>query len=177
MSTAKRLAFIAAGYAISVGVGIAAVALNELLMPVDASQGSPGMVAFGDMVLFFVVTGFFGLAPTWFLLRLAVEKVPRTTVAIELLVAATGPASWLTMMYLARRGAEPPAVVGQLLALLIPFGAIPRIVLGPVLLVIEAVTFLLVGGRAMRGLLVAAMLMDLVPIGIFVLRFLLSPRY
>jgi hypothetical protein len=177
MSTAKRLAFIAAGYAISVGVGIAAVALNELLMPVDASQGSPGMVAFGDMVLFFVVTGFFGLAPTWFLLRLAVEKVPRTTVAIELLAAATGPASWLMMMHFARRGANPPAAAVQLFALLIPFGAIPRIVPGPVLLVIEGLTFLLVRGRVMRGLLAAAMLMDLVPLGIFVLRFLLSPQH
>lgn len=176
MSTAKRLAFIGTGYILSVGAGIAAVALNELFMSVEAAQGSPGMVAFGDMVLFLVVTGFFGLAPTWFLLRLAVQKAPRTTVAIELLAAATGPASWLTMMYFAGRGQNSPAV-GQLLAFLIPFGAIPRIVLGPVLLVIEAVTFLLVRGRVMRGLLVAAMLMDLVPFGIFVLRILLSPRY
>jgi hypothetical protein len=177
MSTAKRLTFIAVGYAVCVGAGIAAAALNELFMPVDAAQGSPGMVAFGDMVLFFMVTGFFGLVPTWFLLRLAVEKVPRTTVAIELLVAATGPASWMTLMYLDRRGADPLPAVGQMLALLIPFGAIPRIVLGPVFLVIEAVTFFLVRGRFMRGLLVVAMLMDLVPLGIFVLRFLLSPRY
>jgi len=177
MSTAKRLAFIAAGYALSIGVGIAAVALNELLMPAEVAQGSPGMVAFGDIVLFLVVTGFFSLAPTWFLLRLAVEKVPRTTLTIELLVAATGPASWMTMMHLDRLGADPPPAVGQLLAVLIPFGAIPRIVLGPVFLVIEAVTFLLVRGRVMRGLLVVAMLMDLVPLGIFVLRFLLSPRY
>jgi hypothetical protein len=82
VSTAKRLAFIGTGYILSVGAGIAAVALNELFMSVEAAQGSPGMVAFGDMVLFLVVTGFFGLAPTWFLLRLAVQKAPRTTVAI-----------------------------------------------------------------------------------------------
>ena len=52
MSTAKRLAWIAAGYAVSAGVGIAAVAINELRLSEDVLQGSPGMVAFGDMILF-----------------------------------------------------------------------------------------------------------------------------
>jgi hypothetical protein len=57
MSTAKRLAWIAAGYAVSAGVGIAAVAINELRMSEDVLQGSPGMVAFGDVVLFVFVSG------------------------------------------------------------------------------------------------------------------------
>ena len=39
------LALIAAGYALSVGGGLAAVAVNELFMPVDVAQTSPGMVA------------------------------------------------------------------------------------------------------------------------------------
>jgi len=74
MSTWKKLALIAAGYVFSVVAGVAAVALNELLTPDDVAQGSPGMVAFGDMILFVLVTGFIGLAPTWFLLKLFVEK-------------------------------------------------------------------------------------------------------
>src|SRR5579862_9205172 len=101
MSTAKRLAWIAAGYAVSVGIGLAAVAVNELRMSEDVLQGSPGMVAFGDMVLFVFVTGFFALLPTWFLLKLFAEKAPRTLLTIELLVAAMGLVSWLAVTSLA----------------------------------------------------------------------------
>ena len=57
MSKPKGLALIAAGHVLSVGGGLAAVAVNELFMPADVAQTSPGMVAFGDMVLFVLVTG------------------------------------------------------------------------------------------------------------------------
>jgi hypothetical protein len=57
----------------------------------------------------------------------------------------------------------------ELLGLLIAFGAIPRLVLGPVLLVIEGATFVLVRGRATRALLAAAMLMDMIPLSMFAL--------
>ena len=77
MNNRKSLALIAAGYALSVGGGLAAVAVNELFMPADVAQTSPGMAAFGDMVLFVLATGFPSLAPTWFLLKLLVEKAPR----------------------------------------------------------------------------------------------------
>jgi hypothetical protein len=73
MSTAERLALIAAGYALSVVAGIVAVVLNELLMPADAAQSS-GMAAFADIILFILVTGFLSLTPTWFLLKLCIEK-------------------------------------------------------------------------------------------------------
>ncbi len=63
-----------------------------------------------------------------------------------------------------------PEAAEQLLGLLIAFGAIPRIVAGPVPLVIEAATFFLVRGRVARALLAAAMLMDLVPLGMFAWR-------
>ena len=63
MSVAKKLALIAAGYALSVAGGVAAVAINELRMPADIAQTSPGMVAFGDMILFVLVAGFLSLAP------------------------------------------------------------------------------------------------------------------
>ena len=71
MSTVKRLGLIAAGYALSIIAGLAAVALNELLMPADAAQSS-GMAAFGDIILFVLVVGFFSLVPTWFLLKLLI---------------------------------------------------------------------------------------------------------
>src|SRR5262245_37455458 len=121
MGTPTRLALIAAGYALSVCIGLAAVAVNELRMPPDVAQGSPGMVAFGDMILFIMVTGFFSLAPTWFLLKLGIEKAPRSLLTVELLVAAMGPVSWLTMMYVAR-GLPNQSVFG----LFIAFVGIPR---------------------------------------------------
>jgi len=178
MSTAKRLAWIAAGYALAICVGLAAVAVNELRMSEDIAQGSPGMVAFGDMVLFVLVTGFFGLAPTWFLLRLCVEKIPRTLFAVELLVAVLGLASWLAMKQMAA-GATPngPLATGQLLGLFIAFVAIPRIVLGPVMLVVEAMTFVMFRSRLARALLVAAMLMDIIPLGLFALHMIRATRY
>jgi hypothetical protein len=57
VSTWKKLALIVIGYALSVVVGFAAVAANEALMSDDVAQGSPGMVAFGDMILFVLGTG------------------------------------------------------------------------------------------------------------------------
>ena len=174
LSTAKKLALIAAGYALSFIGGLAAVALNELRISADDAQASSGMAAFGDMVLFVLVVGFLGLVPTWFLLKLLVEKAPRALLAIILLLAAMGPASWLAVTYLASdpSGASVPKLpqaAEELLGLLIPFVAIPRMVFGPILLVIEGAVFLLVRGRVTRALLAAAMLMDIVPLGMFAL--------
>jgi hypothetical protein len=179
MRTVKRLAWIAAGYALCVVAGLAAVALNELRIAADVAQGSPGMVAFGDMILFVLVAGFFGLVPTWFLLKLLIEKAPRTLVAIELLAAAMGPASWLSLTHVAGSASLPnlPEAIRTPIVLFIAFVAVPRLVLGPVLLVIEAVTFLLIRGRVTRALLVVAMLMDLVPLGMFALHMLRATRY
>src|SRR5271154_615551 len=167
MSTAKKLAWIAAGYVLCVVAGCAAVTVNELRMPADVAQGSPGMVAFGDMILFVLVAGFVGVVPTWFLLRLFIAKAPRALLAILLVVAAMGPVSWLAVRHMAG-GLNPPNMpeaVGALVGLFIAFVAIPRMVFGPVLLVIEGITFLLVRGRVTRALLAVAMLMDLVPLG------------
>ena len=179
MNTVKRLALIAAGYVLSVVAGFAAVTVNELLMPADVAQGSPGMVAFGDMILFVLVAGFVGLVPTWFLLKLFIEKAPRALLVFTLLVAALGPASWLAVRHMAGGASPPnaPEAIGQLLGLFIAFVAIPRMVFGPVLLVIEGITFLLVRERVTRALLVVAMLMDFIPLGMFALHMMRATRY
>jgi len=179
LSTAKKLALIATGYVLCVGGGLAVVAVNELFMPADIAQGSPGMVAFGDMILFVLAAGFLGLAPTWFLLKLAFEKAPRALLATVLLVAAIGPASWLAVTYLAGGASppNPPQATSELLGLLIAFGAIPRMVFGPVLLVIEGAIFLLARERVTRALLAAAMLTDLVPLSMFALHLTRAIRY
>jgi hypothetical protein len=168
MSGAKKLALIAAGYALSIAGGGAAVAVNELMMPADIAQSSGGMVAFGDMILFVLAAGFFSLAPTWFLLKMSLEKAPRTLLAAQLLLAGIGPLSWLAMVHLA--GASAPNLPQvELLGLLIAFGAIPRIVAGPILVVVEGLALFLAQDRVTRALLGAAMLMDLVPLSMFAL--------
>jgi len=53
------------------------------------------------MILFVLAAGFFSLAPTWFLLKLSVEKAPRALLTTELLIAAMGPVSWLAMIAMA----------------------------------------------------------------------------
>ena len=171
MRVAKKLALIAAGYVLAVGGGIAAVTVNELLIADDIKQSSGGMVAFGDMIVFVLGTGVLSLAPTWFLLKLCVEKAPRFLLVAELLIAAIGPASWLAVKGMAA-GASPqslPQAFSGVLGLLIPLVAIPRMVFGPVLLMIEGATFFLTRERLTRTLLAVAMLMDLIPLSIFAL--------
>jgi hypothetical protein len=72
---------------------------------------------------------------------------------------------------------NPPVAVSQLLGLFIAFVAFPRMVLGPVLLVIELAAFFLVRERVTRALLLVAMLMDLVPLGMFALHMMRATRY
>ena len=172
MTTAKKLALIAGGYALSAAGGIAAAAVNEMLIPADISQTSGGMVAFGDMIVFVLGTGFFSLVPTWFLLKLLVEEAPRALLAALLLLAAIGPLGWLAVIALAgTRPPNPPLAAHEWLGPLIAFGAIPRIVAGPVLLVVEGATFLLAKERLTRVFLAAAMLLDIVPLGLYTLHF------
>jgi hypothetical protein len=169
MGLAKKLAWIAAGYGLAIAGGIGAVAVNELMMPEDIQQGSPGMVAFGDMILFVLAAGTLSLAPTWFLLKLWSEKAPRKLLAALLLIAAIGPASWLAVRAMASPDPQnlprALAVIGPFIALV----AIPRMVFGPVMVMIEAAAIVLLRDRRARTLLAAAMLMDIVPLGLFAL--------
>jgi hypothetical protein len=141
------------------------------MMPSDISQGSPGMVAFGDMILFVLVTGFVALVPTLFLLRLAIDKAPGASLAALVAVSLAGPLSWLSMMLLAGGPPpNPPSALIRVLGPLIAFGAIPRIVAGPVVVVAEGLAMLLVWQRSMRIVLAVAILMDVVPMGLYALR-------
>jgi hypothetical protein len=178
MTVMKKLALIAAGYGISVAAGVGAVALNELFMPEAIKQTSGGMVAFGDMVLLLLVAGILSVVPSFFLLKLLIDKIPRTLLAIELLIALIGPASWLSVMYIGAspRPLNPPGIFAGILGVLIAFAAIPRIILGPVMVIIEAVTFLLARERLARTLLTTAMLMDIVPLSVFALHIAMATR-
>ena len=177
MSTGKRLAWIGAGYVVAILAGIGATALNELSMSEEASQGSPGMVAFGDMIVFVLAAGVVGLIPTLFLLKLFLEKAPRALITIELVLAALGPLSWIAVMWLVGVDPNHPVAAGQILGPFVAFIGIPRIILGPVLLVVEGLTFILVRGRAVRLLLVVAALMDVIPIALYAWHMSHMPHY
>ena len=113
------------------------------------------------------------------MLKLFIEKAPRALLVIAVLVAALGPASWLAVRHMASglSPPNPPQAISQLLGLFIAFVAFPRMVLGPILLVLEGVAFLLVRGRVARALLAVAMLMDLVPLGMFALHMMRATHY
>jgi len=184
VSNSKKLTLVVIGYVLSVVVGLVAAAVNDALMPDDVAQGSPGMVAFGDVILFIFATGFFSLAPTWFLLKLLVATAPRALLTALLLIATMGPVSWLAMTVMAMTTTpggpslqSVPQAAAQLFGLFLAFGAIPRMVLGPVLIVIEGVAFLLFSGGVARALLAGAMLMDVVPIGLYALHFARTVHY
>jgi hypothetical protein len=171
MKVGKQLALIAAGYALAVVGGVAAGVIYDSLIPDDIQQTSGGMVAFADMVVFMLGTGFLSLVPTLFLLKLCAERNPRALLVAELVIAVLGPISWLAVRALAS-GPNPsnlPRAVALMLGPLIAFGAIPRIVLGPVAIMIEAASLFLIRTRIARALLAGAMLLDLVPLVIFAL--------
>ena len=158
---------IALGYVLSLVAGCGAVTVNELLMPSDISQGSPGMVAFGDKILFVLVAGFVGMVPTLFLLRLAIDKAPRASLAVLAVVVLAGLLSWLTMQLLA--GGAPAGPPSGLSSGCRPAHCLRRHTQ-------DRRRPGRRGGRgagddlrpavSMRAVLAAAMLMDLVPMGI-----------
>jgi hypothetical protein len=170
MNAAKKSALIALGYAVAIAGGFAAVTVNEAAMPASTAQGSPGMVAFGDMTLFILVTGFFTLVPTWFLFRRAMVRWPRVLLGALLLAAVSGPLSWLSMVAMAREGLASPVHSIEWIEPWFTFVAIARIVAGPVLVLGEGAALLVSRNRNTRLFLALVMAMDLIPLGIFAQR-------
>jgi hypothetical protein len=179
MGVGKKLCWIAAGYGLSIAGGVGAVTLNELSMSEEIQQGSPGMVAFGDVIVFLLAAGGLSLLPTWFLLRLCLEKAPRALLIAELLIAAIGPASWLAVFLLSTNPnlQRLPGVIAAALGLFIAFVAIPRMALGPVVMIVEAATLFLARERMVRVLLGAALLLDFVPLSWFALHMAAATRF
>jgi hypothetical protein len=169
MTTAKKLAMIAGGYCLAAVCGFAAVVIDDQLGPSEIRDASSGMFAFRGMVLFILVTGALSLPLTCFLLKMCAEKAPAALLAIFALIATSGPLSWLAATWAPDGSSFPGAasLFGGALGLIIVFGAIPRMVAGPIVLMIEGATFFRARDPRARALLVVAMLMDLVPLGWF----------
>jgi hypothetical protein len=104
-------------------------------------------------------------------MKVFVENAPRALLVAILVIAVTGPLSWLAVIYLF--GSPDPstsALAGRpILGPLIAFVAIPRMVFGPVLIVVEGAGFFLIRARLTRAVLAVAVLMDLVPLGLYAL--------
>jgi hypothetical protein len=104
-------------------------------------------------------------------MKLLVANVSRAVSVTILVIAATGPLSWLAVIYLL--GSPDPstsALAGNpVLGLLIAFVAIPRMVFGPVMVVVEGAAFFMIHERLTRAVLAVAVLMDLVPLGLYAL--------
>ena len=112
-------------------------------------------------------------------MKLLVEKAPRPLLAAILVIAATGPLSRLAVIFLF--GGPDPSTSAlaskPVLGPLIAFVAIPRMVFGPVLVVVEGAAFFMIRERWTRAVLAVAVLMDLVPFGLYALHVARLPHY
>ena len=120
------------------------------------------------------------LVPNWFLMKLLVEKAPRPLLAAILVIAATGPLSWLAVIYLLSSSPDPSASAlagSRVLGLVIAFVAIPRMVFGPIMIVVEGAALFMIHERLTRAVLAVAVLMDLVPLGLYALHVARMPHY
>ena len=170
MTVPKQLALIALGYVIAIVGGFAAVAITNS----DAGRHLPRLARHGRLWRHGPAGAGDGLSrpvADLSLIRLAIAQAPRASLVALTVMALAGPLSWLAMVALAHRGPGPyvPAFGGQSFGWLIAFAAIPRIVVGPILVVAEGLAMILVRQRNMRIVLAATMLMDLIPIGLYAL--------
>ena len=112
-------------------------------------------------------------------MKLWVENAPRALLATILVIAATGPLSWLAVIYLLG-GPDPstsPIAGKPMLGQLIAFVAIPRMVFGPILVVVEGAAFFLIRARPTRAVLAIAVLMDFIPLALYALHVARMPHY
>jgi len=131
--------FIAAGYGVALAAAAALVALRYTWAnPADVAA-SPGMYAFGDVLWFLMLAGFFSLVPSFFLWR-ALRTAERFWIAVSwacLLWAASAPAAAAVN---ALTGAAPgPDRAAQALFALASVAALLRIVVSPACVVFIAV--------------------------------------
>jgi hypothetical protein len=74
MNPWAKLSLVLGGYIVACLVAYGAVYINDLLMDPAVLQGSGGMSAFGDLILFVGVFGVFALLPTGLGLFFLVRK-------------------------------------------------------------------------------------------------------
>lgn len=68
-SSGRKRLLIIAGYAAALGLAWLFTALRYAALPASVLQQSGGMAAFGQLIWFLALAGFFSLAPTYFLLK------------------------------------------------------------------------------------------------------------
>jgi hypothetical protein len=171
----KRLAWIAAGYAAAAVVAVAAIYVRYIGVDPAVVSASSGMYAGGDIVLFVLIAGTAGLIPTYFLARLVCESYPNAFTWAVFALACTGPLAWGMMLWLAMgytKAGGPPDAIHQVLGLMIPFFAFPRVVASPVVLAVLGLGLYLSREKGSRRLLSLGLLLEGAPLAWYLLRLL-----
>ncbi len=75
MSKLTKLGLVIGGYMLACLAAIGSVYVNGLFTPAAVAQASAGMSAFGDLILFIGMFGFFALFD-WFGVLLSTQKIP-----------------------------------------------------------------------------------------------------
>jgi hypothetical protein len=130
-----------------------------------------GDVRQGDLIFFVLIAGTLGLAPTFFLLRLATDTYPLALAAALLALGATAPLSLWSLNFLGSTPLHLQGALNQLLGLAMVFVIFPRVVAIPVMLLILATAFLLARQRRTRLLLACGLVLEAAPLVLIVIHF------
>ena len=171
MTTLKRLGWIGAGYAAAVAVAACVVSARYWFVNAADVSAMSGMYAGGDLIGFVLVAGMLGLAPTFFLLRLATETYPRALAAALLAVSATGPLSLWLLSVLASHSPHLQRTLNELLGLALVFLIAPRVVAIPVMVIVLGLALLLARERRTRVLLACGLALEAAPLVLIILHF------
>jgi hypothetical protein len=167
LGTAKRLAWIAAGFALALAAGALAVWARNLMIDQRDASASSGMYAAGDAILFVGVACTLSLVPALFLLRWAVDAFPRGVPWALLALSLSGPVCWVLFGVLASGGSHVPAGIRDMLGLLLVTVIAPRVIASPIAFLFVAIATFMIEGRGPRRMLSWGLALEALPIALF----------
>jgi hypothetical protein len=150
-----KVGAVVAGYVVAAVVAIVAVAIHVAATSGPIAQGSSGMYAFGDAMLFAAVFGVLPLVPTAVALVFLRPYRPFWTVLATagLMLAITGLAA--AVLFAVGRHAEPTSAMSTWAGL-----SVLRILAAPLLTLVSLVCALVAPYRFSRLTLLAAMVVE-----------------
>jgi hypothetical protein len=171
-TTTKRVVGITAGFALALAVAALAVWVRYLGVDPRDVAASSGMYAGGDAILFVGVAATLSLVPALFLLHWGLQAYPRGMPKVLLGLSLSGPLCWVLFLLLGSDSLPLPAAIRNLEGLLVVTVIGPRIVASPIAFLFVAVAMRMVRERESRRLLSVGLLLEALPIALFVIRML-----